>query len=176
MAKEKSKAKAVKKDVEPEDRTKLGAKFTRYVTRNEKGTLAEKGMLVEKHSIKSKVYGKDEAHHIGENLQSYPLVITKLRARGYVVVDVARDTFYVTSEIKFNDVCSIYCHNANWKKKGKFFFDTDKRPGLPVKDEKGNIVMIEQEGVLKYRYKDKKGNVCTEESPIPMGFVYTVTA
>lgn len=165
-----------KDEVEVADRTKLSAKFTRYMTRNAKETVAEGGMLAEKHAIKTKSYDVDETHSTKENSNSYPLVIVKLRGRGYTVVDVARDTFYVSSEVKLNEKCTVYCHNSNSRKKGYFFFDTDKRPGLPVKDEKGNLVLIQQDGILRRKYRDDKTKeVRTEENPIPAGFVYTVT-
>lgn len=173
MAKEK---KVPKKDVVPEDRTKLGKQFTRYINRNEEKTIAEKGVLLEKRVGKEKVYQNGDVHSTDENSNSHPLVIVKLRCRGYTVVDVARNTFYIASEVKLNDKCTVYCHNAGWSKKGKFFLDTDKRPGLPVKDENGNLILIEHDGVLKHRFKDKNGKTVIEESPIPAGFVYTVTA
>jgi len=174
MAKSKTKAKD-KAPIEPEDRNKLSAKFTRYVTRNEKETVAEKGIILEKRMGKEKLYQNGDTHSTDENSNSYPLVIVKLRCRGYTIVDVARNTFYISSEVKLNDNCTVYCHNGGWRQKGKFFFDTDKRPGLPVKDEHGTLILIEQDGVLRRKYKDAKGKTIMENSPIPAGFVFTVT-
>lgn len=153
--------------------------FTRYTKRNVAKTLKEKGLILEKHLIDSKIYKNGDTHSIDENNNSFPLVIVKLRSRGYTVVDVARNTCYVASEVKLNEVCTVSCLSAGWRKKGRFFFDTDPRDGLSVGDESGNLAFVERSGVLKWKKEgspekgSEKGNI--EKSPVPPGFVFSVT-
>lgn len=150
-----------------------------YTTVNRKVKLVKKqnGFLAEDVMVKSKKYDTEDDHTIGENNVNRPVVVVKLTGRGYAVVDTAKDFAYVTSEVKFNKKCVCYIHNSNCRLVGKFFFDTDMETTFPeVRDENGTVICMERQGILRIKYRDKKGRKKRDKRVIPPGFVFTITA
>lgn len=81
-----------------------------------------------------------------ENTKEYPVVICKLKGRGYSVCDTARDTIYSVSEIKLKKPFTIILGDDKYK--GVALFANREKEGNSFQ---GKLKIKTKKGIIKKR-------------------------
>jgi len=116
------------------------------------------------------VYGEtflDPELNKSENTKKYPVVITKLRGRGYAITDTARDIYSVCSGLKLKKA-AVFIPGKNKWYKGRLNFDHLPDSGPTIYRQDGTPRLTERFGLLTLTYK-KAGIKKSREIPLKTG-------